>query len=265
MSPISTQSTLIAASDCHLVSINEERTSDFLSLCSWVRDSTPEYFLLLGDVFDFALGSKKYYQKKYQKIGDALEEIAASGTKVIYLEGNHEADVKHFPWKGITFVPEGTFFIQLQNEFKIQMAHGDLIYSHKAYRRFRAIVKSSLFKFAVRLLPGKIIDRLFLKSSEISRAQDKNRTFNHKELITHLADWLKDGKSQFGLFGHFHQPYAEKTSGTQGQLISVDSWNKPNFLSFENGEFYRYFLKNGKITQKVKASSILSSCQNYLK
>lgn len=255
---------IIIVSDCHLTNPNDQRTRSFLNLCQQAESSDAEYFLLLGDIFDFILGSKKYYQQKYEIIGKALEKVAKTGTKVIYLEGNHEADIVHLPWKGITFVSEGTHFIKLKDGIKLQMAHGDLIYSDLAYRRFRAVVKSKAFRGAVRLLPGKQIDKLFLKSSEISRSQDNYRSFNHKALFDALDQWLNEGQSDYGLFGHFHLPYAEKAVKSAGELFSVESWDNPNVLTLEQDGFFRYFIQNEKITKKEKAVSILSSCKSKL-
>lgn len=280
--PFAATSQILAVSDCHLTDMNDARTSDFFAVCQWALEARPEYFLLLGDIFDFALGSKNYYQKKYHEVGDALSQLASAGIKVIYLEGNHEADVKYFGWPGVEFVTEGTHFITTQEGITLQMAHGDLIYSHNAYRRFRAVVKSAPFKWLVRQLPGALIDSLFLKTSAISRSQDDHRVFRHKELIETLERWLKDGGSQFGLFGHFHQPYGEwlptsssrssdggAAKGEQGegrqQLVSVDSWDNPSVLSLEDGCFYRYTIRDQVLLSKERCTPILAADKDSLR
>lgn len=262
--PFAPTSQLLAVSDCHLTDMNDGRSQDFFTVCQWVLETRPEYFLLLGDIFDFALGSKDYYRHKYRRVGESLAELTAAGIKVVYLEGNHEADVKYFGWPGVEFVTEGTHFLTTADGISLQMAHGDMVYSHNAYKRFRAVVKSAPFKWLVRQLPGSLIDGLFLQTSAVSRSRDDYRVFRHKELVETLERWLEEGGSQYGLVGHFHQPYGERLEGSDRQLISVDSWEKPSVLSLEGGSFYRYTIDGGKLLTKAPCEPILAADKNTL-
>lgn len=290
--PFAPHSSLLAVSDCHLTAMDDARSRDFFTVCQWVLATRPEYFLMLGDIFDFALGSKSYYRRKYREVGEAMAALTAAGIKVVYVEGNHEADVKHFGgdggWNDVTFVTEGTHFLTTADGISLQLAHGDMIYSHNAYKRFRAVVKSAPFKWLVRQLPGALIDALFLQTSAVSRARDDYREFRHKELIETLEDWLLKGGSQFGLFGHFHQPYGEwvkpaanghgtNFAGQQDkgsvtaddthcypQLVSVDSWDNPSVLSLEGGSFYRYAIHTGTLIHKEPCLPILAGDKNTL-
>lgn len=262
--PFAPTSQLLVVSDCHLTDMNDGRSQDFFTVCQWVLEARPEYFLLLGDIFDFALGSKEYYRQKYRRVGESLAKLTAAGIKVVYLEGNHEADVKYFGWPGVEFVTEGTHFLTTADGVSLQMAHGDMVYSHNAYKRFRAVVKSAPFKWLVRQLPGSLIDKLFLQTSAVSRSRDDYRVFRHKELVETLERWLEEGGSQYGLVGHFHQPYGERLEGSDRQLISVDSWEKPSVLSLEDGSFYRYTIRDGKLLAKAKCEPILAADKNTL-
>lgn len=289
--PFAPKSTLLAISDCHLTAMNDARSRDFFAVCQWVLEARPEYFLMLGDIFDFALGSKRYYRDKYRQVGEAMSALTAAGIKVVYIEGNHEADVKYFgrdgDWADVTFVTEGTHFMTTADGITLQLAHGDMIYSHNAYKRFRAVVKSAPFKWLVRQLPGALIDGLFLQTSAVSRSRDDYRVFRHKELIETLERWLLEGGSQYGLFGHFHQPYGEwvqphgrekepvgqedseqgggaSKKGQWPQLVSTDSWANPSVLSLEDGSFYRYVIRDQKLLSKEACLPILAADKNTL-
>ncbi len=233
---------LLVVSDIHLNHADDDRSQLFLQLLEGASLGEVEYLVLMGDIFDFCLGSHPYFQRKFSAIGRALEKVVASGTQVIYLEGNHEFKLASLPWKGVQVISEGTHTIRLKSGETIQMAHGDLIYSHNMYRAFRRVVKSPLVTGVARWLPGAWMDNLATKGSEVSRSQDQYRQIEHDKILGAVDAWLETGPASFGIFGHFHVPYAEpRRDGKAGGVFSVESWDRPNVLAFKAGAFYRYY------------------------
>lgn len=240
MQSLSVDASLLVVSDIHLQSPEDARGKLLLRLLDAVAAGSVEYLVMLGDIFDFCLGSHPFFQKKFAPIGQALEKVLASGTKVIYLEGNHEFRLADLPWAGVEVVEGGTCTITLADGVKVQMAHGDMIYSHRRYKAFRRLVKSPFVTGIARLLPGAWMDRLATKGSEVSRSADQYRTIQHDRILGAVDQWLEDGSGDFGIFGHFHVPYAEpRRDGKRGGVYSVDCWDKPNVLAFRKGAFYR--------------------------
>lgn len=249
---------LLVVSDIHLNHVGDDRSQLLLELLDGVSKSEVEYLVLMGDIFDFCLGSHPYFQKKFAPIGRALEKVVASGTRVIYLEGNHEFKLTSLPWKGVQVIPEGTYSIRLKTGETVQMAHGDLIYSHKTYRRFRRFVKSPLVTGVARFLPGAWMDGLATKGSEVSRSQDQYRMIEHDKILGAVDSWLEEGSGDYGIFGHFHVPYAEpRRDQKAGGVFSVESWDKPNVLAFKNGHFYRYFFDKNAAEPWVRAQPLV--------
>jgi UDP-2,3-diacylglucosamine hydrolase len=235
---------LLVVSDIHLNHVDDERSRRLIEMLEGVSRSEVEYLVLMGDIFDFCLGSHPYFQKKFAAIGQVLEKVAASGTRVIYLEGNHEFKLASLPWKDIQVISEGTHVIRLKSGETVQMAHGDLIYSHNTYKRFRRFVKSPFVTGIARLLPGAWMDKLATTSSEVSRSQDQYRLIQHDRILGAVDAWLEHGSADYGIFGHFHVPYAEpRRDGKAGGVFSVESWDHPNVLGFKDGRFFRYFFE----------------------
>ena len=141
MSPI--HASLVVVSDIHLHRPDDERGQLLLRVLEQVKMGQVEYLVLLGDIFDFCLGSHPYFQRKFELIGAALSDVARSGTRVIYVEGNHEFRLRDLPWEGVHIVENGTHSFELSEGPKIQLAHGDMIYTHRRYKRVRKFVKSS--------------------------------------------------------------------------------------------------------------------------
>ncbi len=238
MTPI--DAALVVASDIHLQSPEDRRGRLLLEVLERVERGQVEYLVLLGDIFEFCLGSHPYFQKKFAPIGNALERVSRSGTRVVFVEGNHEFRLADMPWQGVSFITNGTHLIQLQSGVRVQMAHGDMIYSHRRYKAFRALVKSSLVTGIASLLPGAWMDHLATKGAEVSRSADQYRRIEHERILGAVDTWLESGPGDFGIFGHFHVPYAEpRRDGRRGAVVSVDCWDKPNLLAFREDRFYR--------------------------
>ena len=242
---------LVIASDIHLHSPDDSRGKLLLETLDRVAKGDVEYFVFLGDIFDFCLGSHPYFQKRFQAVGDALERVAQSGTKVIYLEGNHEFRISDFKWQGVEFFPSGEAEIQIRSGETFNLAHGDLIYSHERYKKFRRFVKSRFVTGVARWVPGPLMNWLATSGAHISRGADEYRTINHDAILGAVYNWLEKSHHKYGLFGHFHVPYAEKRrDGKDGGVFSVDCWDVPNFLVFKDGEFKRLVLGESKSALK---------------
>ncbi|MBC7658766.1 MAG: metallophosphoesterase [Chitinophagaceae bacterium] len=240
------KASLIVVSDIHLSHSDDERAQKFLPFLARIERGEVDSLVLLGDIFDFCLGSHSYFQEKFAAIGRALERVAASGTRVVYLEGNHEFRLKDLPWKGIEVIPGGTVYIPLKNGQLVQAAHGDMIYSHRRYKVFRWAVKSRFVTGVARLFPGTFLDHLTRKTSEVSRSADEYRPIYHDKILDAVDVWMESQRepAQYGIFGHFHVPYAEpRRDLKEGAVLSVDSWDKPNALVFKAEGIYRCWLE----------------------
>lgn len=239
---------LIVVSDIHLSESGDERAAKLLALLAAVESGRVDTFCLLGDIFDFCLGSHPYFQNKFAAIGRALERVARTGTRVIFLEGNHEFRLKDLPWQGIEFVPNGTKLIPLHNGQIVQAAHGDMIYSHRRYKTFRWAVKSRFVTGVARLFPGSFLDQLTSKTSEVSRSADAYRTIYHEKILNGVDDWMEKtqgDETHYGIFGHFHVPYAEpRRDLKEGAVLSVDCWDKPNALVFLRDGISRLWIED---------------------
>ncbi len=241
LSPI--HASLVVMSDIHLHRADDERARLLLRVVEQIRLGEVEYLVLLGDIFDFCLGSHPYFQKKFAPIGEALTAVSRAGTKVVYVEGNHEFRLIDLPWEGVHIVEHGTYALELTGGDKVQVAHGDMIYSHRRYKMFRRVVKSAFVTAIASRLPGPWMDRLAIGSSELSRSADQYRTVCHDNILAAVDSWLEKGPGDYGIFGHFHVPYAEpRRDGQKGGVFSVESWDSPNLLALREGAFYRSLL-----------------------
>lgn len=249
---------LVVASDIHLRHLSDERGRLLLDVLA--RLGRVEYLVLNGDIYDFCMGDSPYFKRKFAALGKALEEVARRGTKVVFVEGNHEFHMRDIGWDGVEFIVERDYVVTLSSGERIKFSHGDLITDDFWYRAFRGLVKSRVALVLAKLLPGSWLDAYSLKHASVSRAQDKYRKLDHSRILAAFNRWLGDGSYDHGVIGHFHVPYAEKRETHDGLMLSVDSWDSPNLLVYKDGRFQRIFLRApGEIFLFEGAESVFKS------
>ncbi len=234
---------LLVASDVHMQDVGDPRGELLLDLIARIDPARTEVFLLNGDIFDFCFGKSPYYRAKFRPLGAALETLAAAGTRVVFVEGNHEFAMGAIDWRGVEVRKEKNFLLELGDGARIRITHGDLLIDDRLYRIFRWFVKSGFLAACALLVPGRWLDALTLRYAKSSRAQDQYRTLDHQKILGAFNVWLDEGAFDHGIIGHFHVPYGERRTGAAGLMVSVDSWDKPNALVFDGGVFSRVFLE----------------------
>jgi UDP-2,3-diacylglucosamine hydrolase len=240
---VQNETELVAISDVHLVNLDSSRGKVLLELFDWVeKEVKPQYFILMGDIFEFYLGSSRYFEDKFAPFWAALHQISKVGTKVIFIEGNHEFELKDARCAGVQFMTSSAETLLLKSGARIAVGHGDLIYSNFNYRLFRSLVKSRWVQFMVKSVPGRLIDGYALRHAKVSRAADRYRSLEHSKVLNAMKGWALKDDVESVLFGHFHVPYSsffECEQKMRRRIVSFESWEQPNLLIRARGEYQR--------------------------
>jgi UDP-2,3-diacylglucosamine hydrolase len=231
---------LVVASDVHLRTL-EDRRGELLVDALGRLGRGVEWLVLNGDVFDFCFGGSRYFRRKFAGLGAILEAIATRGTRVVFVEGNHEFHLDEIGWRGVEVV-DRPIVATLRDGTRVKIAHGDLVLDDPWYRAFRGLIKSRFIRTGASLLPGSWLDGYSLRHAAVSRSRDKYRTLDHARILGAFNRWLRDEEAQHGVIGHFHVPYAERRELGDGLLLSVESWDNPNLLVYGDGRFQRIHL-----------------------
>jgi UDP-2,3-diacylglucosamine hydrolase len=219
---------VLFVTDVHVRSPHEPNYKALLYLIRKIDITTVEYFVLLGDIFDFFFGYSRFFCAKFHELFEALEDLATKGVRVIFVQGNHEFSLEKRPWKNVQLVLEGTLVIQLKNGTKIALCHGDYLLGKKQYALYMKIVRSSVFQNLTRLLPAFLVDQICLKLAEVSRK--KKRVLNRDRLKEKALKWISSTDASLGFMGHFHLSLEcefETSLGSQ-KVVFVNAWRKPH-------------------------------------
>jgi len=179
---------------------------------------------LLGDIFEFWIG-KDTVTDNYAPLIDAFERMHRQGTKLVYVEGNHDFHLGPVFTRRLNcqVFPDGGS-IELDGK-SIFLAHGDLANpDDTGYRLLRKILRSGPVRFGLRTLPNSLLmaigDRAGYESRKSSGEQRRNCPA--REILKPYAEAILATGHQAIVTGHYHQPFHEKLGN--GEIIALGDW-----------------------------------------
>jgi UDP-2,3-diacylglucosamine hydrolase len=138
---------------------------------------------MLGDIFDLMVGSFEFWKREFQELFEALEFIASTKSKILWLEGNHDFGLKTLLQKSGIEVFDGVV-IKSFGEKKVYLAHGDLVNSEDfAYLRWRAATRSTRMQWALKLTPGFLMRKGIVPLAEALSAESRRRPRDDDQTI----------------------------------------------------------------------------------
>ncbi len=205
-----TENPVYFISDAHLgmddYATEGARRDRLLTFLESLRGKT-RLLYIVGDLFDFWFEYRSVVPRQHYTVLHALSSLVESGTRIVYLAGNHDF------WLG-TFLDEqvgvetasGPLTVTHQGR-KIYIAHGHgLISRDIGYRLVSKILHSRL---SIRLFQmihpdcGFAIGRM---ASRLSRRHGKPTAWDPQEAYRDLAFSLLDDGYDIVVFGHNHSP-----------------------------------------------------------
>lgn len=243
--------TMLVISDSHFLNQIDENASKFFNFFENVDLENLEYFVLLGDIFDFYFGAGVFFKKKFSRFHELFDKLSKNNVKVIFIQGNHEFCLGGVDWGKVEVVTNFEKKITISDGTQFVFTHGDRLLAPPSYFWYLRVTRSRIFSLIARFLPQKRLDDLALAISRKSRSKDKYRILDHEKVLNSVNNWIGQHDHAHGIFGHFHHPYFEKRKDNKGFVISMDSWWHPNFLGYKDSRFVRINLENEQLHMEV--------------
>ena len=186
---------------------------------------TADTLCILGDLFDFRVGLPALAFDEQEPLLVALEQLHAAGTRLIWLEGNHDFQLGVDLAKrlGAEIYP-GPVQLELQGKL-VSLCHGDLI--NEADWRYRLLYRTLRSRVTLqigRMLPASAVQglRSKLQRSSKGRYHKDRKRWDYSSMIRSHAASIRAEGAQALVLGHFHQPFIDQQDGFT--LVSLGDW-----------------------------------------
>jgi UDP-2,3-diacylglucosamine hydrolase len=227
---------IIFVADAHLKGIDDpvqERLAGFLNGLAGL-----DTLVILGDLFDIWCGFNKVVYYQYLPVLNSLKRLKASGTKIIYIEGNHDFAMQGF------FESElgaGVHAESLEMEADgrhMYLAHGDTVGMSTGYSLWRRFLRSRAFGLLTGVLSAGLVWRIASMLSRRSRTRLKPSSIIEARQKEFARRKVASGIDAV-VMGHSHIAGVHDIhgGGVRGIYANPGAWIDGSYLVCSNGEF----------------------------
>ncbi|MDG5799600.1 UDP-2,3-diacylglucosamine diphosphatase [Marinilabiliaceae bacterium ANBcel2] len=239
----------VVISDAHLGTYGSKASQ----LYAYLRSIKPEILVLNGDIIDAWRFSRKYFPTDHLKVLRHLIKMIESGTRLIYIPGNHDEVARRFA--GIEF-----------NNFKVEnkivltldgtttwIFHGDVF--DVVLHHSKWLAKMGSMGYGILTAINKIVNSIlrFFGKNKISLAGkikdkvkggSKDTVSNFESTVARLA--IRKGYD-YAICGHIHRPVKKRILTPRGAVTYINSgdWvDNMTALEYEDKDWHlRYWDK----------------------
>ncbi len=194
-----------------------------------------DIIFILGDLFEFYYGYKKFFYSHHLKLINLLN-IISDKKKVVLFEGNHEYNlnvIKDFINADV--VTKG-MEIKLDT-FDVYMEHGDTIDKKDiAYRIFRRSLKNGLTLKIIDMIKPSFLYYLSQKASNFSKKRLHSKKYRGTEIaLESFAKKKIEEGTDVVILAHTHNPVIKKIGN--GLYINCgDFFETFSYVVYETGK-----------------------------
>ncbi len=226
----------IFLADAHLRKPEDKNYQQLLDFLDQQQDL--DALFLLGDIFEFWLGYKHVVFSAYVPLLNKLEQLSKSGTKLFFVEGNHDFNLGQYFTNTLNCtVIEDQQLLDWDGK-KILISHGDLLNTDTNYHRLRSFWRSRPIKILAKIVHP---DFAWQFAMWLCNKSKKNKPdTNHYDPTPQLLPFAATSNSDIVVCGHFHNPL--DLSHREVRILALGDW----ITQFSYAE-----MVNGKIELKT--------------
>lgn len=203
---------------------------------------TIDLLVIAGDFFEFWLGNAAEPFPHYRPVLESLAAITGSGTKLVFIEGNHDFHLKRYFRETFNAdVHPDQALLTLDNR-RLLVCHGDLLNpADYGYRLLRLLFRNPFTYLLSCVLPSAvpawIADRLGRHSKEHHGTVAGK--WDGRQLVRNFAARQFAAGVDVVVTAHYHIPFMEQEGGNR--LLALGDW----ITQFSYGEW-----RDGELTLK---------------
>lgn len=220
-------------SDTHLGS----KGCNALALCQYLSGIKTELLIMNGDIIDLWAFSKSKFNHQHTMVIQQILRMIESGTKVIYVTGNHDEALRRYSGQtlgGVSLVDHYNF--ELDNE-KYWVFHGD-VFDRTTQGYARILAKLGGLGYDLLITFNRWVNRIFTFFGKQKLSLSKKI----KKSVKRASRWISDfeniatelaiyHKYDYVVCGHIHEPKIQKMKTKEGSVVYMNSGDWVESLS----------------------------------
>lgn len=232
---------LVVVSDFHLGTYGC-RAEELLKYLDSIQ---PKTLVLNGDIIDMWQFKKSYFPKSHLTVLKKISNFVTSGTKVIYVTGNHDEMLRKFTdFHMDDFSLVNKVVIELDGK-KAWIFHGDVFDASIQHSKWLARLGGLGYDMLIRI--NNVINWILVGLGREKYSLSKKIKQSVKNAVKYISDF-EDTASQLAIengydyvvCGHIHQPQKRqvfKNNGSTLYLNSGDWIESLSALEYDQGEW----------------------------
>lgn len=215
---------MVVISDAHLGTFGCHATE----LLKYLSSIKPKILVLNGDIIDIWQFRKSYFPKVHLKVIKKILDLAAKGTKVYYITGNHDELLRKFSETNMgNFSIVDKLVLDLDDK-KAWIFHGDVF--DVSVQHSKWIAKLGGLGYDYLILINRFVNWCLYKMGREPYSFSKKIKASVKKAVKHISDFETtatdlaiEKKYDYVVCGHIHEPKIIEKTNKNGSTLYLNS------------------------------------------
>lgn len=194
----------------------------------YLNSVKPKKLILNGDIFDIWQFRKRYFPKSHLLVIKKIMALAAKGTKVYYITGNHDEKLRRFSdtKMGNIYILD-KLVLNLDGK-KAWFFHGDVFDASIQHTKW--IAKLGGWGYDMLILLNRFINAVLVRFGREKYSLSKKIKNSVKRAVKFISDFEEtaselaiENEFDYVICGHIHQPSIRTVSNAKGSTIYMNS------------------------------------------
>ncbi|RXG28399.1 UDP-2,3-diacylglucosamine diphosphatase [Leeuwenhoekiella marinoflava] len=215
---------LVILSDVHLGTYGAHAKE----LVNYLQSIKPKTLVLNGDIIDIWQFRKRYFPKSHLQVIKKIISLAAKGTKVYYITGNHDEKLRKFSPVELGNISVIDKLVLNLDGKKAWIFHGDVFDASIQHTKWIAKLGGWGYDFLIVL--NSFINWCLVSLGRPKYSLSKKIKNSVKKAISFITDFEEtaaelaiENKFDYVICGHIHQPQMRKVENANGSCLYLNS------------------------------------------
>jgi UDP-2,3-diacylglucosamine pyrophosphatase LpxH len=197
-------------------------------LNAYLKSIHPDVLVLNGDIIDIWNFRKRYFPKEHIKVIRSILKMAASGTKVYYITGNHDESLRRFSGFKLGNIDLRDKLVLKIGEQRAWFFHGDVF--DRSIQGAKFIAKLGGWGYDLLILLNRFLNNIISSLGRERYSLSKRIKSGVKKAVSFISDFEQvaadlaiDKGYDYVVCGHIHQPQMRTVENDKGSTIYLNS------------------------------------------